>query len=174
MIERRTCSGSDQIFSNTQSVRGLLSDRRKHEPKPDFWLGLRILSKEDLFGLKGSECEEEAVKYFRQDLLEKLSNTWREFDYYRPIKSIESAGFPCFIVEFKPELECISKSRMAEEVLAQAANGCHVCLKLNERLAEVAKEKPHPVVTITSAGPIVKIFVAYATTGNDGRRIYVR
>jgi len=81
---------------------------------------------------------------------------------YQPVKSTERGGFPWMVVEIKKELGD------EEECLRQAANACHTCLVLCDRLAAPAARNPSPIVAFTFIGPKAKLFIAYMDKTADG------
>ncbi len=85
---------------------------------------------------------------------------------YQPVKSTKYGAFPWMVVEVKKE------DGDESECLRQAANACHTCLVLCERLAAPAARDASPIVAFTSIGPKAKIFIAYKS-GNTDDECYV-
>lgn len=158
--------GFNQLFSNAVSIRETLSDDNDHQPKPDFWFGLRLFKDEQLSRLKGLERTDKDIEYFTTKFLKKIGTDHRNPFMYQPVKSSEHMAFPWMVAELKKEsgdeLEC----------RRQAANASHMCLVLCEQLAASVTRDASPIVAFTSVGPEVKMFITYKSE-NAGENCYV-
>lgn len=153
------------MFTNAVSVRNQLSDGKDHQPKPDYWVGLKLYNEEQLCRLKGLERADKGIEYFRPECLEKIGKDHGNAFMCHPVKTEEYKAFPWMVIELKKQFGDES------ECLRQAANASHMCLVLCERLVKSVARKVSPisVVAFTFVGPEAKVFITYKSEDpNDG------
>lgn len=145
------------MSTNADSVRDQLSDGENHQPKPDYWVGLKLYNDEQLCRLKGLERTDKGIEYFRPECLEEIYKDHSNAFVCQPVKTEEYKAFPWMVIELKKQFGDES------ECLRQAATASHMCLALCEKLVtSVARNvSPISVVAFTSVGPEAKVFITY-------------
>ncbi|KAH6964554.1 hypothetical protein DER45DRAFT_626932 [Fusarium avenaceum] len=108
-----------------------------------------------------------------------LPSPYNVFDKNEEPKESDLRCFPWLIVEYKKkESDKYSEAdfkRLAEAVYCQAVNASGCAVKLHERAVRFALALPRdahipPVTTVTTVGPLVKVWITYFDRGFYGYR----